>query len=101
LIAPRNRNRDRFFDDGARLQGFQPAAPGGCEHSSAISRRRSRELRIMPFTIYTLAGSYLGATARVHRDEASAASGTLWEPYFHRFDGIIGVLLALGAVRNL
>lgn len=54
-------------------------------------------MRILPFTIYTLAGSYLWCLALAY---AGMELGEHWKelgPYFHRFDGVIGLLIVLGA----
>jgi membrane protein DedA with SNARE-associated domain len=55
-------------------------------------------MRLWPFTLYTLAGSYLWCLALAY---AGMQLGAHWEalgPYFHRFDGIIAVsVLAAGA----
>ncbi|HKV55875.1 MAG TPA: DedA family protein [Candidatus Binataceae bacterium] len=53
-------------------------------------------MRLLPFTIYTLAGSYLWCLALAY---AGMQLGTHWValgPYFHRFDGVLTVaILAL------
>jgi membrane protein DedA with SNARE-associated domain len=54
-------------------------------------------MRMLPFTIYTLAGSYLWCLILAY---AGMKLGQHWDtlgPYFHRFDGVIGVLLVIGA----
>jgi membrane protein DedA with SNARE-associated domain len=54
-------------------------------------------MRLAPFTIYTLAGSYLWCLALAF---AGMKLGQHWErlaPYFHRFDGLIAALLMVGA----
>jgi membrane protein DedA with SNARE-associated domain len=58
-------------------------------------------MRILPFTLYTLAGSYLWCLALAY---AGMKLGQHWDalgPYFHRFDGVIAVLLVLGAIPLL
>jgi membrane protein DedA with SNARE-associated domain len=58
-------------------------------------------MRILPFTIYTLAGSYLWCLALAY---AGMKLGQHWDalgPYFHRFDGVIVALLVLGAIPLL
>jgi membrane protein DedA with SNARE-associated domain len=54
-------------------------------------------MRLLPFTIYTLAGSYIWCLVLAY---AGMKLGQHWEtlaPYFHRFDGLIAVLLVAGA----
>jgi membrane protein DedA with SNARE-associated domain len=53
-------------------------------------------MRLMPFTIYTLIGSYIWCLVLAY---AGMKLGQHWQalgPYFHRFDGAIGVALAVG-----
>ena len=53
-------------------------------------------MRLMPFTIYTLLGSYIWCLGLAY---AGMKLGQHWQalgPYFHRFDGAIGVALAVG-----
>src|SRR3984893_11341100 len=54
-------------------------------------------MRLLPFTIYTLAGSYPWCLGLVW---AGMKLGQHWEavgPWFHRFDTIIVIVLAIGA----
>ncbi len=54
-------------------------------------------MRLLPFTVYTLAGSYLWCLALAY---AGMKLGQHWEelaPYFHRFDTVIGILIVAGA----
>ena len=58
-------------------------------------------MRLLPFTLYTLAGSYIWCLALAY---AGMKLGQHWEalgPYFHRFDGVIAVVLAIGAAAVL
>ena len=53
-------------------------------------------MRILPFTVYTLLGSYLWCLALAY---AGMKLGQHWDalgPYFHRFDSAIGVVIAIG-----
>lgn len=53
-------------------------------------------MRLLPFTLYTLAGSYLWCLALAY---AGMQLGAHWEslgPWFHRFDGVIAILLLIG-----
>jgi membrane protein DedA with SNARE-associated domain len=55
------------------------------------------KMRLLPFTIYTLAGSYLWCLALAW---GGMKLGENWEtlgPWFHRFDGVIVAIIALGA----
>jgi membrane protein DedA with SNARE-associated domain len=54
-------------------------------------------MRLLPFTIYTLAGSYPWCLALAY---VGMKLGQHWDtlgPYFHRFDTVIGLLLVAGA----
>ena len=53
-------------------------------------------MRLLPFTIYTLIGSYIWCLVLAY---AGLKLGQHWKelaPYFHRFDTAIGLLLAIG-----
>jgi membrane protein DedA with SNARE-associated domain len=53
-------------------------------------------MRLLPFTIYTLLGSYIWCLILAY---TGMKLGQHWKqlgPYFHRFDTAIGLLLALG-----
>jgi membrane protein DedA with SNARE-associated domain len=55
-------------------------------------------MRLLPFTIYTLAGSYLWCLVLAY---AGMKLGQHWEalgPYFHRFDSAIALIFAVAAV---
>jgi len=54
-------------------------------------------MRLLPFTIYTLVGSYLWCLALAY---AGLQLGAHWKelgPWFHRFDGVIAVVIVAGA----
>lgn len=54
-------------------------------------------MKLLPFTIYTLAGSYLWCLALAI---AGMKLGQHWAelaPWFHRFDGVIAVIIVAGA----
>src|SRR6266849_2274793 len=58
-------------------------------------------MRLLPFTIYTLVGSYIWCLALAY---AGMKLGEHWKslsPYFHRFDGVIAVLIVAGAAAFL
>ena len=53
-------------------------------------------MKLLPFTIYTLLGSYLWCLALAY---GGMKLGQHWEdlaPYFHRFDALLAVLLIVG-----
>ena len=54
-------------------------------------------MRLLPFTVYTLVGSYVWCLALAY---AGMKLGQHWEelaPYFHRFDTVIAVLIVAAA----
>ena len=58
-------------------------------------------MRLLPFTIYTLAGSYLWCLILAY---AGMKLGQHWNalgPYFHRFDDVIAVVLVVAAAAFL
>ena len=58
-------------------------------------------MRLLPFTIYTLAGSYLWCLILAY---AGMKFGQHWNalgPYFHRFDGVIAVIMVAAAAMFL
>jgi membrane protein DedA with SNARE-associated domain len=58
-------------------------------------------MRLLPFTIYTLAGSYIWCLGLAW---AGMKLGQHWEavgPWFHRFDTVIVMVLAIGAAAVL
>ncbi len=97
LIAPHEIEiADRFFDRwGAPAVFFSrllPVVRTFIAFPAGVAR-----MRLLPFTIYTLAGSYLWCLLLGY---VGMKLGQNWEalrPYFHRFDGVILVLMVLGA----
>ncbi|MGH7838625.1 MAG: DedA family protein [Candidatus Binataceae bacterium] len=56
-------------------------------------------MRILPFTLYTLAGSYLWCLALAYAGMQLGAHWLALGPYFHRFDGVIGLaFVAVAAI---
>jgi membrane protein DedA with SNARE-associated domain len=58
-------------------------------------------MRILPFTFYTLAGSYLWCLALAY---AGMKLGQHWQslgPWFHRFDGVIAILIVIAIIAVL
>ena len=55
-------------------------------------------MRLLPFTIYTLIGSYLWCLGLAYVGMQFGAHWTALGPYFHRFDGVVAIVFAIGAV---
>jgi membrane protein DedA with SNARE-associated domain len=101
LIAPHELEiADRFFDRwGAPAIFFGRLLPV-VRTFIALPAGVAR-MRLLPFTIYTLIGSYIWCLALA---AAGMKLGQHWQavgPYFHRFETIIVVLLAIGAALVL
>jgi membrane protein DedA with SNARE-associated domain len=96
LIAPHELEAaDRFFDRwGSPAVFFSrllPVVRTFIAFPAGVAR-----MRLLPFTIYTLVGSYIWCLVLAY---AGLKLGQHWEelaPYFHRFDTAIGLLLAIG-----
>jgi membrane protein DedA with SNARE-associated domain len=101
LIAPHEVElADRFFDRwGAHavfISRLLPVVRTFIALPAGIAR-----MPLMPFTIYTLLGSYLWCLGLAW---AGMKLGQHWDqlgPYFHRFDGAIAVLLVVGIAAVL
>jgi membrane protein DedA with SNARE-associated domain len=101
LIAPHEvETADRFFERwGAPAVFFSrmlPVVRTFIAFPAGVAR-----MRLLPFTIYTLVGSYLWCLALAY---VGMKLGQHWDtlgPYFHRFDTVIGALLALGVALVL
>jgi membrane protein DedA with SNARE-associated domain len=101
LIAPHEVElADRFFDRwGAHavfISRLLPVVRTFIALPAGIAR-----MRLMPFTIYTLLGSYLWCLGLAW---AGMKLGQHWDqlgPYFHRFDGAIAVVLVVGIAAVL
>ncbi len=50
-------------------------------------------MRLLPFTIYTLAGSYLWCLGLAYAGMQLGAHWAALGPYFHRFDGIVAIAI--------
>ena len=73
------------------LLPFWQASPALSAFPAGVAR-----MRLLPFTIYTLMGSYIWCLVLAY---AGLKLGQHWKelaPYFHRFDTAIGLLLAIG-----
>jgi membrane protein DedA with SNARE-associated domain len=96
LIAPHELAiADRFF---ARWGGatvfwsrLLPVVRTFIAFPAGVSR-----MRLLPFTIYTLVGSYLWCLGLAYGGMKLGEHWTALGPYFHRFDGAIGVVLVAG-----
>ena len=96
LIAPHEIEvADRFFDRWGSAAVFfsrlLPVVRTFIAFPAGVAR-----MRLLPFTIYTLLGSYIWCWILAY---AGFKLGQHWEklaPYFHRFDRAIGLLLAIG-----
>jgi membrane protein DedA with SNARE-associated domain len=101
LIAPHEVElADRFFDRwGAHAVFISRLLP--VVRTFIARPAGSARMRLMPFTIYTLLGSYLWCLGLAW---AGMKLGQHWDqlgPYFHRFDGAIAVLLVVGTAAVL
>ncbi len=97
LIAPHEIEiADRFFDRwGPHAVFFSrmlPVVRTFIAFPAGVAR-----MRLLPFTIYTLAGSYPWCLALAYFGMKLGDNWQTLGPYFHRFDSIIAVLLVLGA----
>jgi len=101
LIAPHELEiADRFFDRWGGLAVFFSRLLPVVRTFIALPAGVAR-MRLLPFTIYTLIGSYLWCLGLTW---AGMKLGQHWEavgPYFHRFDTLIVILLAIGAAAVL
>ena len=101
LIAPHELEiADRFFERWGPLAVFTsrllPVVRTFIAFPAGVSR-----MSLVPFTIYTLLGSYLWCLLLAF---AGMKLGQNWEslaPYFHRFDGVIALLVVAGAAAVL
>jgi membrane protein DedA with SNARE-associated domain len=97
LIAPHEIEiADRFFDrwgaPAVFISRLLPVVRTFIAFPAGVAR-----MRLLPFTVYTLLGSYLWCLALAY---AGMKLGQHWEelaPYFHRFDTVIGILIVAAA----
>jgi membrane protein DedA with SNARE-associated domain len=97
LIAPHElAAADRFFErwgsPAVFLSRMLPVVRTFIAFPAGVAR-----MRLMPFTIYTLAGSYIWCLALAYAGFKLGQHWTELGPYFHRFDTAIGLLLVIGA----
>ena len=98
LIAPHEVElADRFFERWGSHTVFWsrmlPVVRTFIAFPAGVSR-----MKLIPFTIYTLLGSYIWCVALAY---GGMKLGQHWKdlgPYFHRFDASIAILLAVGGV---
>ena len=108
LIAPHEIElADRFFDRWGKpavfISRLLPVVRTFIAFPAGVSR-----MRLIPFSVYTLAGSYLWCLVLA---DAGMKLGQHWEalaPYFHQFDAVIGMVIVAGValvvynrVRNI
>jgi membrane protein DedA with SNARE-associated domain len=101
LIAPHELEiADRFFERWGPHAVFTcrmlPVLRTFIAFPAGVSR-----MRLLPFTIYTLIGSYFWCLILAF---AGMKLGQNWKalgPYFHRFDGVIAILLVAAAAAVL
>ena len=101
LIAPHELEAaDRFFERWGSLAVFfarlMPVVRTFIAFPAGVSR-----MKILPFTIYTLLGSYIWCLVLAY---AGMKLGQHWKdlaPYFHRFDALIAILLVASAAALL
>src|SRR5579872_2481802 len=101
LIAPHEIEiADRFFERwGAPAVFFSrmlPVVRTFIAFPAGVAR-----MRLLPFTIYTLAGSYPWCLALAYLGMKLGQNWGTLGPYFHRFDSIIAVLLVIGVAMVL
>jgi membrane protein DedA with SNARE-associated domain len=97
LIAPHELEvADRFFDrwgsEAVFFSRLLPVVRTFIAFPAGVAR-----MRLLPFTIYTLLGSYIWCLILAY---AGMKLGQHWSelgPYFHRSDDVIGLLLVIGA----
>ena len=97
LIAPHEIElADRFFERwGAPAVFFSrmlPVVRTFIAFPAGVAR-----MRLLPFTIYTLAGSYPWCLALAYVGMKLGQNWGTLGPYFHRFDTVIAALLVAGA----
>jgi membrane protein DedA with SNARE-associated domain len=91
LIAPHElETAERFFQRwGAPAVFFSrllPVVRTFIAFPAGVAR-----MRLLPFAVYTLAGSYLWCLALAYVGMQLGEHWTVLGPYFHRFDGIVAI----------
>ncbi len=97
LIAPHELEiADRFFlrwgAPAVFISRLLPVVRTFISFPAGVSR-----MSILPFTIYTLIGSYMWSLALAYVGMKMGEHWNTLGPYFHRFDGVIAAVIVLGA----
>lgn len=107
LIAPHEIDAaERFFQRWGSLSVFisrlLPVVRTFIAFPAGVAR-----MRLLPFAVYTFAGSYLWCLGLAYAGKQLGQHWALLGPYFHRFDGVItlaivaaGTLLVYNRLRN-
>ena len=101
LIAPHEvETADRFFErwggPAVFFSRLLPVVRTFIAFPAGVAR-----MRILPFTVYTLAGSYLWCLVLAYVGMKLGQHWNTLGPYFHRFDGVIGAMLLIGVALLL
>lgn len=101
LIAPHEvETADRFFErwggPAVFFSRLLPVVRTFIAFPAGVAR-----MRILPFTVYTLAGSYLWCLVLAYIGMKLGQHWNALGPYFHRFDGVIGAMLLIGVALLL
>jgi membrane protein DedA with SNARE-associated domain len=101
LIAPHEIElADRFFERWGSYAVFISRLLPVVRTFIALPAGVAR-MRLLPFTIYTLLGSFIWCFALAWIGMKLGQHWAQVGPYFHRFDGAIAVLLVVGAAAVL
>jgi len=108
LIAPHEIElADWFFDHWGRpavfISRLLPVVRTFIAFPAGVAR-----MRLIPFSLYTLAGSYLWCLVLAYAGMKLGQHWTALAPYFHRFNAVIGMVIVAGValvvynrVRNI
>ena len=108
LIAPHEIElADWFFDHWGRpavfISRLLPVVRTFIAFPAGVAR-----MRLIPFSLYTLAGSYLWCLVLAYAGMKLGQHWTALAPYFHRFNAVIGMVIIAGValvvynrVRNI
>jgi membrane protein DedA with SNARE-associated domain len=97
LIAPHELEvADRFFarfgSPAVFISRLLPVVRTFIAFPAGVAR-----MKLLPFTIYTLAGSYIWCLVLAYAGMKLGQHWAMLAPYFHRFDTLIAIALVLGA----
>lgn len=101
LIAPHElQTAERFFDRwGAPAVFFSrllPVVRTFIAFPAGVAR-----MKLLPFALYTLAGSYLWCLGLAYIGQQLGQHWTLLGPYFHRLDGVVAVAIFVAGLLLL